>query len=197
MVWPERSPGNNSIRRLLKCMSELIKLEPSRPDGWRGLFLSYARDNQNQKALATAARFPAGVKSALTRDPEYLRTLAIIYQSEGRSADAERVLAQALALPFPDNGSTLKADTKLQYAGILMAAKHYDQAAALYVQTGHGQSRQRLGVDGAGERASRDGAGCAGHRRRGEDAAGHLRGLTRRSRIPLDAGRNLPAGQPV
>ena len=113
---------------------ELIKLEPSRPDGWRGLFLSYARDNQNQKALATAARFPAGVKSALTRDPEYLRTLAILYQSEGRSADAERVLAQALTLPFPDTGSTLKVDTKLQYAGILMAAKHYDQAAALYVQ---------------------------------------------------------------
>ena len=35
---------------------------------------------------------------------------------------------------FPDNGSTLKADTKLQYAGILMEAKHYDQAAALYSQ---------------------------------------------------------------
>ncbi len=113
---------------------ELIKLEPSRSDGWRGLFLSYARDNQNQKALATMARFPAGVKSALTRDPEYLRTLAILYQAEGRSGDAERVLAQALTLPFPDNGSTLKADTKLQYAGILMAAKHYDQAAALYGQ---------------------------------------------------------------
>jgi tetratricopeptide (TPR) repeat protein len=113
---------------------ELIKLEPSRPDGWRGLFLSYARDNRNQKALATTARFPAGVKSALTRDPEYLRTLAILYQAEGRSGDAERVLAQALTLPFPDSGSTLKADTKLQYAGILMAAKHYDQAAALYVQ---------------------------------------------------------------
>ena len=44
------------------------------------------------------------------------------------------MLAQALALPFPDNGTTLKADTKLQYAGILMEAKRYDQAATLYTQ---------------------------------------------------------------
>ena len=44
------------------------------------------------------------------------------------------MLAQALTLPFPDNGATLKTDTKLQYAGILMEAKRYDQAAVLYVQ---------------------------------------------------------------
>ena len=44
------------------------------------------------------------------------------------------MLAQALTLPFPENGGTLKTDTKLQYAGLLMEAKRYDQAAALYVQ---------------------------------------------------------------
>ena len=46
----------------------------------------------------------------------------------------QRVLALALSLPFPDNGTTLLADTKLQYAGILIEAKHYDQAVALYAQ---------------------------------------------------------------
>ena len=113
---------------------QLIKVQPSNLDGWRGLFLAYARDNQNGKALAALARFPERVKLALESDPEYLRSLAIIYQAEGRNADAERVLAQALALPFPDNGTGLKADTKLQYAGILMEAKRYDQAATLYAQ---------------------------------------------------------------
>ena len=113
---------------------QLIKLQPGNEDGWRGLFLAYAHDNQNQKALATSARFPLQVKTSLDKDPEYLRSLAIIYQAEGRNADAQRVLAQALALPFPDNGSTLKADTKLQYAGILMAAKRYDPAATLFTQ---------------------------------------------------------------
>ena len=134
---------------------QLIKVQPSNLDGWRGLFLSYARDNQNQKALATAAHFPPRVRLALERDPEYLRSLAIIYQAQGRNADAQRVLAQALALPFPDNGTSLKADTKLQYAGILMEAKRYDQAAALYTQILNDRSRQPLGVDGPRERASR------------------------------------------
>ena len=44
------------------------------------------------------------------------------------------MLAQALALPFPNNGTTLKADTKLQYAGILMQARRYSQAVPLYTQ---------------------------------------------------------------
>jgi tetratricopeptide (TPR) repeat protein len=113
---------------------QLIKVQPTNLDGWRGLFLAYARDNQNQKALSTVEHYPARVRLALERDPEYLRSLAIIYQAEGRTADAQRVLVQALALPFPNNGSTLKSDTKLQYAGILIAAKRYDQAATLYTQ---------------------------------------------------------------
>jgi len=113
---------------------QLLKVQPRSTDGWRGLFLAYARDGQNQKALATSARFPAAVKAALTKDPEYLRTLATIYHAENRNADAERVLAQALALPFPSNGANLKADAKLQYAGILMEAKRYEQAAGIYAQ---------------------------------------------------------------
>jgi tetratricopeptide (TPR) repeat protein len=113
---------------------QLLKVQPGKPDAWRGLFLAYAQDGQNQKALATSARFPGAVKAALAKDPEYLRTLATIYHAQNRNADAQRVLALALSLPFPDNGSTLKADTKLQYAGILMEAKRYEQAAELYVQ---------------------------------------------------------------
>jgi tetratricopeptide (TPR) repeat protein len=113
---------------------QLVKMLPASADGWRGLFLAYARDNQNLKAIAVQARFPAPVKVALARDPEYLRTLATIYRSENRTADAQRVLEQALALPFPNNGATLKTDTKLEYAGILMEAKRYDQATALYSQ---------------------------------------------------------------
>jgi tetratricopeptide (TPR) repeat protein len=113
---------------------QLVAVQPANPDGWRGLFLSYARDNQNPKALATMARFPAQVKTVLARDPEYLRTLATIYQAQNRNVDAERVLTQALSLPFPDKGTTLESDTKLQYAGILMAAKRYSQAVMLYGQ---------------------------------------------------------------
>ena len=112
----------------------LIRVQPGNTSAWRGLFLSYAQEGDNENALAVSARFPPQVRAALDRDPAYLRTLATVYQGVGRNQDAQRVLARALALPFPGNGSSLEEDTKLQYAGILMAAKHYQQAAALYGQ---------------------------------------------------------------
>jgi tetratricopeptide (TPR) repeat protein len=111
---------------------ELIKMQPASTDAWRGLFLAYARDSKNEQAMTVSGRFPTEVRAALNKDPEYLRTLATIYRAEGKNAEAERVLNEALALPFPDNGSTLKADVRLEMAGVLMEAKRYDQAAALY-----------------------------------------------------------------
>jgi len=113
---------------------QLAKVQPRSLDAWRGLFLAYARDGQNQKAMAIAARFPPAVRASLAKDPEYLRTLATVYHALNRNADAERALAQALALPFPDNGTNLKADTRLQYAGVLMDAKRYSQAEEIYAQ---------------------------------------------------------------
>jgi len=113
---------------------QLVKIQPRSLDAWRGLFLAYARNGDNQKAMAIAARFPAPVKASLTRDPEYLRTLATIYTAQNRNADAQRALAQALALPFPDNGANLKADTRLQYAGVLMQARRFPQAEELFTQ---------------------------------------------------------------
>lgn len=113
---------------------QILKIQPNSADGWRGLFLAYARDHQTQQAFSVMARFPASVKAGLNRDPDFLQTLAGIYQAQGRDGDAQKVLAQALALPFPENGAVLKTGTRLQYAGILMQAKRYDQAAELYKQ---------------------------------------------------------------
>jgi tetratricopeptide (TPR) repeat protein len=113
---------------------QLTKAQPDSAAGWRGLFLAYARDNRNDQALAVEDRIPASVKAALGKDPEYLHTLATIYRAEDRNEDAQRVLAQALALPFPNDGTTLKADTELEYAGLLMQARRYDQAVTLYTQ---------------------------------------------------------------
>jgi len=113
---------------------ELVKVQPGSATAWRGLFLAFARDGQNRKALDLTARFPAPVRASLAKDPEYLRTLATIYHAENRPADAQRALSQALSLPYPDNGTSLKADTRLQYAGVLMEAKRFQQAAEMYTQ---------------------------------------------------------------
>jgi tetratricopeptide (TPR) repeat protein len=113
---------------------QLIALQPASFAGWRGLFLADALSGGNDQALAVSARAPASVQAKLEKDPDYLGRLAAIYQAQGRAADAERTLKLALALPFPGNGSTLAVDTKMQYAGILIEAKRYQQAAALYSQ---------------------------------------------------------------
>ena len=176
---------------------QLIRVQPGLLEGWRGLFIAYARDDQNAKALVVLARFPAKVKAALNKDPDYLRTLAGVYQALNRNADAQRVLAQALALPFPDNGATLLADTKLQYAGILLEAKHYDQAVALYSQVLINDPSNVSGLDGPDQRPSRAGPGRGGHRRRAKDACRLPTKPPRRSRLPLHARRHLSAGQPV
>ena len=143
---------------------QLVKMQPGNLDGWRGLFLAYARNNENQKAMATQARFPASVKTALNRDPDYLRTLAAIDQSEGKPAEAQRVLAIALNLPFPNNGSTLRDDTKLQYAGLLLAAHHENQAAELYAQVLDAQPGNRsawMGLVSAHHQMGQDGLAIA------------------------------------
>jgi tetratricopeptide (TPR) repeat protein len=113
---------------------ELLKVQPGSAATWRGLFLAYARDGQNRKALDLMGRFPAPVRASLSKDPEYLRTLATIYHAENRPEDAQRALSLALSLPYPDNGTHLKADTRLQYAGVLMEAKRFEQAAEMYTQ---------------------------------------------------------------
>jgi tetratricopeptide (TPR) repeat protein len=111
-----------------------VKVQPASAPAWRGLFMAEALGGFPKAALNTSTRLPAAVRAALARDPAYLSTLASVYTATGRTVDASRTLALALSLPFPDEGANLKNDTRMQYAGILMEAKRYSQAATLYRQ---------------------------------------------------------------
>ncbi len=113
---------------------QYVRLKSSSPAAWRGLFTAQYQAGKPALALATEARMPPAIRAALRRDPEFLRTLASAYSAVGRDADAQRVLKSALDLPFPANGNGLKAETQLQYAGLLQQANHMDQAAGLYRQ---------------------------------------------------------------
>jgi cellulose synthase operon protein C len=117
-----------------QMFDQLTKVQPDSADGWRGLFFSCARGGQNAQALAAEDRIPPSVKAALAKDPEYLGTLALIDRAEDRTDDAQRVVAQALALSVPNNGVTLKPAARFEYASLLMQGKRYAQAAALYTQ---------------------------------------------------------------
>jgi tetratricopeptide (TPR) repeat protein len=111
---------------------QIVKLEPKSADAWRGLFNAQVQAGQTVDALDTSRRLPLALKRELQRSPEYLRELAATYTANGQADDAKTTLAQALALPFPDNGRTLKTADRLQYAALLCDAKRYAQAAGLY-----------------------------------------------------------------
>ena len=117
-----------------QVFEQIVKVKPSAPGGWRGLFLSYYSAGNSPQALLTERRIPPAVHSQLMRDPDFLRNLASAYSAVGRDADAQRVLRSALDLPFPADASRLKIDTQLQFAALLQQANHVDQAAGLYRQ---------------------------------------------------------------
>jgi tetratricopeptide (TPR) repeat protein len=112
--------------------TQYIKLKPSAPHAWRGLFLAEVQSGNASRALESERQTPAAVRAQLAKDPLYLQALASAYSSVGRDADAQRVLQSALDLPFPANDKGVETDTKLQYAALLQQAGRYEQAAGLY-----------------------------------------------------------------
>ncbi len=115
-------------------MSQFTKLKPAAPHAWRGLLLAQYGAGDAPGALTTEKAMPPAVRAELSKDPLYLRTLSSAYAAVGRDADAQRILRAALDLPFPADARGLETETQLQYAGLLQAANHTEQAAGLYRQ---------------------------------------------------------------
>jgi tetratricopeptide (TPR) repeat protein len=112
----------------------VVEADPGDPEAWRGLFLAQYETGQAPSALATDRRIPEAAHSQLMGDPLFLRALAAAYSAVGRDRDAQTVLASALELPFPADSKGMQVDTQIQYAGLLLAANHLEQAAGLYRQ---------------------------------------------------------------
>jgi tetratricopeptide (TPR) repeat protein len=103
-------------------------------EAWRGLFLAQQQTGQAALALSTDRRIPLAAHTQLMSDPLFLRALASAYSAAGRDDEAQALLASALNLPFPADAKGVKLDTQFQFAGILLATGHMEQAAALYRQ---------------------------------------------------------------
>jgi tetratricopeptide (TPR) repeat protein len=113
---------------------QFVKLKPTAPHAWRGLFLAQFGSGAAPQALATEKAMPPAVRAELYKDPLYLRALSSAYTSVGNDGDAQKVIRMALDLPFPADARGLEAETQLQYAGLLQAANHLEQAQGLYRQ---------------------------------------------------------------
>jgi tetratricopeptide (TPR) repeat protein len=107
---------------------------PSRPTAWLGLFLVQSSAGNAQAALDISDRMPGSVRTQMTGNPDYLRALAQDNLALGRKAEADRVVQQALALPFPNEGRDMPVQKQMQYASLLLTAKKYEPAIRLYRQ---------------------------------------------------------------
>jgi cellulose synthase operon protein C len=111
-----------------------VRVAPQQLAAWRGLLLAQSSAGNAQAALDTNDRMPKGIRSQLSNDPDYLRAMAQNDLALGRKAEADRIIQQALALPFPNEGRDLSLQRQIQYAALLMTAKKYEPAIRLYRQ---------------------------------------------------------------
>jgi tetratricopeptide (TPR) repeat protein len=125
----EQEPG-----AAIPVFESAVQSVPNAADVWCNLFLAQLQSGQPALALAVDRRVPAAAHAQLMSDPLFLRSLASAYSAVGRDGDAQTVLASALKLPFPADAKGAKLDTQFQYAGILLATGHFDQASGLYRQ---------------------------------------------------------------
>lgn len=132
----------------LPVYTQFLKAAPGDRAAWRGLMMAQYGAGRYNDALATDQHVPAKLRPELMHDPDYLRTLASVYMAMGRDADAQRVLKSALDLPFPAGARGLKADVEMQYASLLAAAGHSEQAAGLYRQVLAGDSTNTTAWEG-------------------------------------------------
>jgi len=116
------------------AFQKATRLNPQSAAAWRGLFLARSASGSAQAALEVNDHMPNSVRSQLETDPDYLRALAEDNLAVGRKTEADRIIALALALPFPNEGRDLPVQKQLQYAGLLMTAKKYAPAVRIYKQ---------------------------------------------------------------
>ncbi|MGC2298272.1 MAG: tetratricopeptide repeat protein, partial [Acidobacteriaceae bacterium] len=111
---------------------QLLRKQPRSAAAWRGLFMAEVEAGQGKAAIATAAQFPAPLKSSTAKDPEYLRTLARACVANGQDAEAQRILVQAMNLHYPASQERVRTEVTLQYGALLAKDKNFAAAATVY-----------------------------------------------------------------
>jgi tetratricopeptide (TPR) repeat protein len=116
------------------AFERVVRAQPARATAWLGVLRAQSGSGNAQEALDTDDRIPEGVRKQLAANPEYLGDLAQDDRALGRQAEADRVIQQALALPFPNGGRDMPPERQMEYGSLLLAAKKYGPAMRLYQQ---------------------------------------------------------------
>lgn len=113
-------------------LQRAVRLDPNSATAWRTLFISQSQANQAADAIKTAELIPANLRTKLQSDAEFLAALATDYSAIGEQSQSDRILKRALGLVQSDNGGESSIAKQLQYASLMMAAKHYNNAIRAY-----------------------------------------------------------------
>ena len=120
------NPG--SAVTIYKRMAEV---SPANATAWRGLVKAQFESGDLNGANDTLTKMPLGVKSELSKDIDYLALLVSIYGAQGRDAEVQGVVQEALLLAN-SRDSAGAAKIELQFAGLLMQNGQRQRATALY-----------------------------------------------------------------
>jgi tetratricopeptide (TPR) repeat protein len=119
-------------KEAIPSLQQAVRLNANSVAAWRTLFLAQSQASQKAEAINTAEHVPTTVRNELDADPSFLGSLAEAYASIGKQAESDRILKQALAMTQDEPGLETSTATRLQYAGLLLMAKHYSTAARDY-----------------------------------------------------------------
>ena len=114
---------------------DVVAADSQSVDGWRGYITALHNAHQDFSALDEAQRMPAGVRTKLMSDFDFLRLLGSVHAEVGNNAQAVELLEQARAR-YQAAGQPLPPDLAIQLAWTMVAGSKYaHEAPALVAAT--------------------------------------------------------------
>lgn len=105
--------------RAAQMFARLTSSYPDNPEGWKGLILTYHRQNRDDEAQSASRRIPADTLLRLQDDSDYLSLMAAIYRATGQEQQALQMVRQAIAR-FQAAGERVPGDLSVQLGWLLL-----------------------------------------------------------------------------
>ncbi len=109
----------------------MTEVSPANAAAWRDLVKAQFESGDLNGANDTLARMPAGVKSELSKDIDYLALLVSVYGAQGRDSEVQGVVQEALLLAN-SRDAAVAAKIELQFARLLAQNGQTQRATVLY-----------------------------------------------------------------
>ncbi|WP_260704943.1 cellulose synthase subunit BcsC-related outer membrane protein [Edaphobacter flagellatus] len=108
----------NDAQHAYPIYRKILADDPQRADAWKGLVTILHGTGRDQEALAQVQQIPAGVRTQLENDPEYLQAVGAVYNALGQPQQA-MVFMQRVQQHYAMRNTAPPADIDIQDAWLL------------------------------------------------------------------------------